>query len=112
MDNTLICISERIRDLRKQRGLTQDALSEKADINYSYLASVERGERSPSIRHLIKIANSLGVSLYELFLIDNHDDCSNDEMLMLHELKSLFYRIDKADRNLAMNILQQIADHK
>lgn len=43
--------------------ITKEALSEEADINYSYLAGVERGERNPSIRHLIKIAESLDVSL-------------------------------------------------
>lgn len=110
MDNLLVLIGLRIRDLRKEQGYTQETLSEKADINYSYLAGIERGERNPTISHFIKIADSLGVSLYKLFLIESQSDLTNDETIMLHELKTIFDKIDTSDRTLALNILQQIAD--
>lgn len=42
-------IGERIRQIRKAKGLTQEELAEKAGINASYMGTVERGDRNISI---------------------------------------------------------------
>ncbi len=60
-------LGERIRLLRNQRGLSQEGLAYKASINTSYMGQVERGEKSPTIDTLEKIALALDVTLEELF---------------------------------------------
>jgi len=59
-------IGAKIKKIRKQKGLTQEKLSELTNIDYSYLNLIESGKRNPSIKRLHKIAKVLEVSLKEL----------------------------------------------
>jgi len=60
-------LAKRIKQLRLARGWTQEEFAERASIQRSYLADLERGSRNPSVRTLIKIANALNVTLKDLF---------------------------------------------
>lgn len=60
-------VGERIRALRLQRGLTQEQLSERADLHNTYISQIECGEKNPSIVSLDKILTALGVSYAEFF---------------------------------------------
>ena len=55
-----------IRLNREQRGLSQEALAELADLNRSYLGEIERGLAVPSIETLQKLADGLGEKLSAL----------------------------------------------
>ena len=57
----------RIRELRKEKLLSQEELAFKAGVHRTYLGSIERGERNPSLRNITAIAEALGISLSELF---------------------------------------------
>jgi XRE family transcriptional regulator, regulator of sulfur utilization len=48
-------------------GWSQEQLAERASMQRSYLADLERGHRNPSVRTLVKVANALGVSVPALF---------------------------------------------
>jgi transcriptional regulator with XRE-family HTH domain len=52
-----------IRANREKRGLSQEALSELANLNRSYLGEIERGNAVPSIETMQKIAGALGEKL-------------------------------------------------
>lgn len=60
-------VGKRIREIREKREMSQNDLANSAEIDRSYIASVESGQRNISIVNLEKIANSLGVLLSELF---------------------------------------------
>lgn len=60
-------VGKRIREIREKIDMSQKDLSYSADLDRSYIASVESGQRNISIVNLEKIANSLQVSLSELF---------------------------------------------
>ena len=60
-------IGNRIRELRKETGLSQEKFSAKIGMDRTYFASVELGKRNISIVNLEKIADGLNVSLAELF---------------------------------------------
>ena len=51
----------RIRTLREQQSLSQEALADRADIGRSYMSGIERGVRNCSTLHLLKIARALRV---------------------------------------------------
>ena len=57
----------RVRELRKQKGLSQEALALACDLDRTYVGGVERGERNISLVNIQKIAEALGVSARELF---------------------------------------------
>ena len=52
----------RLRALREAAGLTQAKLAEKADMQPSVLARLERGEREPTWPTVLKLAESLSVT--------------------------------------------------
>ena len=60
-------IGQRIRNLRKKMGISQMKLAELAQLDRTYLTSVENGKRNISIINLEKIAAALNVSLKEFF---------------------------------------------
>jgi transcriptional regulator with XRE-family HTH domain len=57
----------RIRDLRGQKGWSQERLAEEAGIHRTYLGGIETARRNPSLRNIIRIALALGVPVRELF---------------------------------------------
>jgi len=59
-------LGENIRVARKQCGLSQEKLAEKADLNTTYISDVERGEENISVDALVRIANALKVPLADL----------------------------------------------
>ncbi|MEZ4856865.1 MAG: helix-turn-helix transcriptional regulator [Gelidibacter sp.] len=60
-------IGKRIRELRNDKGVSQKDLAYNSDLDRSYIASVENGQRNISIVNLEKIAKALNVSLSNLF---------------------------------------------
>ncbi|PIS13834.1 XRE family transcriptional regulator [Candidatus Shapirobacteria bacterium CG09_land_8_20_14_0_10_47_13] len=58
---------QRIKELRKRLGLTQEDLAFKVGVDRSYMGFVERGEKNPTLKRIISISKALGVSLSELF---------------------------------------------
>ena len=60
-------VGKRIREVRKEKGFSQEELAGRADLDRTYMTSVECGRRNISIINLHKIAKALGVTLEELF---------------------------------------------
>lgn len=60
-------LGERIKELRKSKGISQEKFSLSIGMDRTYFASVEAGKRNISIVNIEKIANGLNVSLSELF---------------------------------------------
>lgn len=63
----MVEIGRRIRELRKERGLSQERFALEYGFDRSYLGAVERGERNISVLRLKKIAEVLGVEITDLF---------------------------------------------
>ncbi|MBG0782540.1 MAG: helix-turn-helix transcriptional regulator [Bacteroidales bacterium] len=62
-----ITIGQRIKVLRKAKGISQEALANIAEIDRTYMTSVENGKRNISIINLEKIINALQLSIAEFF---------------------------------------------
>lgn len=57
---------ETIKKVRKERGLTQEQLADAAGIERSYMGTIERGERNPTLLKVCRIAKALKVSSEKL----------------------------------------------
>ena len=62
---------ERVRELRRVKGLSQEELAFKTGVHRTYLGGIERGERNPSLRNIAAITKALGITLSELFRFGN-----------------------------------------
>src|SRR5665647_1610275 len=60
-------VGAKLRDIRKNKKLSQEDLAEKSGFHYVYIGGVERGERNINLRNLERITNALDIELNELF---------------------------------------------
>lgn len=65
--NVKLKIGQRIKDLREKAEMSQKDLAYTADLDRSYIASIENGQRNVSIVNIEKIAVALNVTLKEFF---------------------------------------------
>lgn len=63
----LVKVGQRIRELREEQGYSQEAFAAEAEIDRSYMGSIERGERNIATLNLIRIARTLNVEVGDLF---------------------------------------------
>jgi transcriptional regulator with XRE-family HTH domain len=59
-------LGARIRELRRKRELSQEALAFDAGIHTNHLSAIERGEANPSFLVLLSVARVLQVSVADL----------------------------------------------
>lgn len=62
-----IAFGKRVAQLRKDAGYSQEQFAFKCDIDRTYVGTIERGEKSPTLITIQKIADALGISKSELF---------------------------------------------
>lgn len=60
----------RIKELRAELGMSQEAFAYSIEMSHTYFAEVETGKRNVSIENIDRIARGLGVSLKEFFNSD------------------------------------------
>lgn len=63
----LIKLGKKIRDLRKERGFSQEDFAYEVGLDRTYVGGVERGERNIAALNLIRIAKFLKIEVGELF---------------------------------------------
>jgi transcriptional regulator with XRE-family HTH domain len=59
-------LGERVRGLRRERGLTLDLLAERSGVSRAMISKLERGEKNPTLVVAAKVAEGLGVRLSQL----------------------------------------------
>jgi transcriptional regulator with XRE-family HTH domain len=60
-------LAEALRYHRKQAGLTQEQLAERADLNPKYIGEVERGRKNISVDALARIAEATNTPIGDFF---------------------------------------------
>lgn len=70
MEQLINIVGVNIKEIRKQKKLTQEELAEKCELQTSYLAGVERGDRNITLQTLEKIASGLEINAKELFELE------------------------------------------
>jgi len=62
-------VGDRIRKLRREKGLSQEELGDKSDLHYTHIGAIERGEKNLSIDTLVKLAGGLNVTVNDLLVL-------------------------------------------
>lgn len=87
MDNLTKQLGERIRHLRKARGLTQEQLAQAAGISDKYLSEVERGASKVSVEILDKIATGLNIGIQDILSLTSEEDRGQLESYLFRLIK-------------------------
>lgn len=66
-------IGIKLKRLRQRKKLSQEVLAEKVGISPKYVSSIERGKENPTLDILIKLAQTLGVEIEEVFAISHEE---------------------------------------
>ena len=61
-----VTVGRRVRRLRLERGISQEALARDVEMHRTYLGGVERGERNLTLRSVERLAERLGVPVRDL----------------------------------------------
>lgn len=80
-------------------------VKERAGLNYKYLGAIERGERNPSLKQLLKIAQALEIELHELLLFEQEEPSVPKLRAMIHEL---FKEAGRSELQLAYRLLKAL----
>ncbi|MEK8216991.1 MULTISPECIES: helix-turn-helix domain-containing protein [unclassified Paenibacillus] len=109
MDKEILkLVGTRIRALRKELGLSQEALGEKGGFHFSYIGQIERGEKNVSLLNLNKIAESLEVNLIQLFAYLDEDFIVTSAESDIQDIVALLRDANDEKIRLAKNVLKEL----
>lgn len=101
---------KRIRQLREAKRLTQKELGIKADMEYQYLGAIERGEKNPSLDFIEKIAVSLELKPYQLFMFEEGQRV--DKGITVDEIMGFLKLCDMETMKMILEIIKIIYKNK
>ena len=67
----LVMFGQRVRELRKSKGLSQEAMAALAGLDRSYMGHIERGEKNITLLKIYQISEALEVEVVDLFPISS-----------------------------------------
>ncbi len=70
----LVSIGNRVKNLRIDKGLSQEELARRIDFDRTYLSRVESGKQNMTVETLLKICEGLDVTIKEFFDFDGGDE--------------------------------------
>jgi transcriptional regulator with XRE-family HTH domain len=97
-------IGSHIREIRKKQDMTLEELSDKANLDWSFLARIETGKAVPSVMSLVKIAKALNVSAGDFF----SGSIPRQDELLDRQVASLIHQLKTADKLQLIQILKLI----
>jgi transcriptional regulator with XRE-family HTH domain len=76
-----VAVGQRIRDLRRTRAMSLEAVAARTELSIGFLSQIERGLSSPSLRVLATLADVLGVGIAGLFGAKENDAAAPDAIV-------------------------------
>ena len=63
-------LGSKVQRLRRELGISQEELADRAGLHRTYVSGVERGVRNPTLTVIEKLAQALGVTIAALVAFD------------------------------------------
>lgn len=107
-------IGERIRLIRREKGISQEELAHLSALSDTYIGQIERGEKNITVDSLSKIAASLEISLEELFRFSESFSQLENKEILIQVVDKLYNRpIDEQEEILKIiNTVLGLIDKK
>ena len=97
-------LGNKLKNVRKTRGLTQEELSALSGVSTRHISKIEKGVMNPSYEILTQIAAALGMTPDYFFASDNDEDENNIQLLI-----SLYKGCPKPYRKLLLSTMQTLS---
>ena len=117
VSDTVRNLGSRVREVRKDRSLTQRALACRINVPRTYISKVEMGRVVPSLSTLLRIAAGLEVSVSHLLC--DESECRRDEEIarimadrFLAEIVQVVNKLNAVDRALILRAVRDAADYR
>lgn len=94
MEDLLSLFGKRVRELRKNQGLSQEKLADMAGIDTTFVGSIERGDANPSLKIIGKLSEALNVNIADLFPFVTGKTEAGERDKIRNELVNLLYDCD------------------
>lgn len=65
-DERMIAFGRRVREARKNKGISQESLAEMAGIDRSYMGNIERGEKNVTLKKAYEICDALDLDIKDI----------------------------------------------
>ena len=101
---------KRIKTKRQELGFTQEQLAEKAGLTYSYIGSIERGERNVSLGNIVALATALMVPPKDLIPNPEQQDKVQAKIELGKRLKSKRLERGWTQQELALKVHLTVQD--
>lgn len=104
--NNSFSYGERLRQLRKERGLSQEQVALRAEITTSYYGLLERGQANPSVALLEKICAVMNIQMSDIFTDTNTNLLGIDavSMRILHQINGK----STVEKEAVLSIIKQM----
>ncbi|QIZ07624.1 helix-turn-helix transcriptional regulator [Priestia megaterium] len=103
-------VGDRIRKLRKEKGLSQEELAYASSLHSTYIGRIERGEKNASLESLEKIANALNEPIENLVSFTDDSKIQQDDFYILSRFHHLLLSKSENERNKIIKILNDILE--
>ncbi len=100
-----ILLGSRIKELRKNRGLSQEKLAEMVNIDPKHLSRIEVGRSFPSMDTLTEISKALKLELKDFFEFSHHGKSANE---ITKSICNLLEEASEEKRRLILKIVRAI----
>ncbi|MFH1563707.1 MAG: helix-turn-helix transcriptional regulator [Nitrospirota bacterium] len=107
MEDITKFVGKRIREIRKNLGLTQEQVAEKAGMDFTSIGAAERGVRGLSLKSLYRIAQALEVPIEEIVCLPKKEE----KDLTIDELTVLIKDLDKTKLKFILDFIKLFRDY-
>ena len=99
---------KRVREIRKEKGFTQEQIAEKIGIEPPNISKLENGAHFPLPENIEKLANALSVDIKELFDFNHFDE----KTLLTQKIKNFLSYADKKDIEFLYKTIINLGQYK
>ena len=101
MELNYLSIGQRIKAIRKKRGLTQQKLAELIGRSPTFISYIEGGSKPMSLKTFVLLVNALNITSDEVLI----DILANTILVIHHEFSSLLTDCDDVEKRFLLEML-------
>lgn len=106
MELNYIKLGERIRNIRKEKGLTQEKLAEITDLSANHISHIERANTMVSLPTLVQIVNALNVTVDDVLC----DSIEKAKIPYMNKIISLASDCDEKEIRLFSSVFETLKE--